>query len=584
MTLSVSELRGQRFDRSAEVRAGDDRTVEIAFASGEPVLRSFGYEVLDLARMDLSRLHGGAAVLVNHDPDRLVGVVLAACVARDGKARATVKLSRSALASEVWQDIQDGIRRLVSFGYEITDATADGERDGWPVYRVAAKPLELSFVSVPADATVGVGRSREDVTMSDISIKRDERDESERVKALYKMGAQYNQQELAQRAVDGNWSRERFQAAVLERMGEREVTTTPDLGLTEREAQAFSFVRLLRVLASPQDSKARKQAGFELAACAASERGEGYRIPAEVLNTGRRDLSFGSTQSGAKLVGTDHLGESFIELLRNRLVVREAGAQILDGLQGNIAIPRQSGAASWYWVAEGNAVTESTQTFDQVTASPRTGGTFTDISRRLLIQSSPAVENLVRTDLAAVAARGLDAAALSGNPAVTATAMSPRGVLYTSGVGSFSHGTNGGLASRESLVALWRAVAADNADMGSLAYITNTRVAATLANTPVDPGSGLFVYEGDGRLFNFPFLMSNAVPSNLSKGSGTSLSALFFGNWSDLMICLWSGLDILVDPYTNGTTGTVRIIALQDADIVVRHPESFAVSADCVTT
>jgi hypothetical protein len=84
----------------------------------------------------------------------------------------------------------------------------------------------------------------------------------------------------------------------------------------------------------------------------------------------------------------------------------------------------------------------------------------------------------------------------------------------------------------------------------------------------------------------YPFHVTNQVSSTLTKGSGTGVgvcSAIFFGNWADLIIGMWGGLDILVDPYTGGTAGTVRVIALQDVDVAVRHAESFAAMLDALT-
>jgi hypothetical protein len=59
---------------------------------------------------------------------------------------------------------------------------------------------------------------------------------------------------------------------------------------------------------------------------------------------------------------------------------------------------------------------------------------------------------------------------------------------------------------------------------------------------------------------------------------------MIFGNTSDLLVGMWSGLDLIVDPYTAATSGTVRVVALQDVDVAVRHPESFAVIVDMITS
>jgi HK97 family phage major capsid protein len=417
--------------------------------------------------------------------------------------------------------------------------------------------------------------------MSNVEITRDAGDEAGRVKALYRMGRQFNQGDLAERAVSEGWSVEQMQERILESMATKPAALDrADLGLTAQEKRDFSLVRLLRHMANPGDRKLRNEAGYELAVVSGSDKGEGFRVPHEVL--WQRDLAVGSTNSGSKLVGTDHLGSEFVEALRARSVFAQAGARMLTGLRGNVQIPRQSGTSNTYWVGESTAVTESNPTFDQITMTPHTVGTFVDISRRLLIQSDPSIEQLVRSDLAQSIAVELDRVGIEGNPDASATADEPRGIIMTSGVGSVAGGTNGAAPDRADLVALWKEVAQDNADMGNLAYLSNTKVAAAFANTLVDSGSGRYVYEGDGRLLGYPFYITNNVPADLAKGSGTNLSAIIFGNFADAMFGFWSGLDVILDTSTLGTQGGLRIIALQDTDFAVRRPQSFSVMLDAI--
>ena len=224
-------------------------------------------------------------------------------------------------------------------------------------------------------------------------------------------------------------------------------------------------------------------------------------------------------------------------------------------------------------------MTESQQGTAQVSLIPKTVGATTDITRRLINQASIDAELFVRNDLAAVLALALDYAGLHG----TGSANQPLGVHYTTGIGSVAGGANGAAPDWADIVDLEKEVAVDNADIGSLAYITNAAVVGALKKTARTATYGdLMVIEptaaGPGRMVvnGYPLYRSNQVASNLTKGSGTDLSAIFFGNWNDLLIGLFSGLDILVDPYTLSRSGGVRITALQDVDIAVRHAESFA--------
>ena len=159
-----------QLDEKAE-RQEDDRTIEIAFASEFPVLREFewgvGYEIIDLARMDMSRLEDKAALLAEHRTDSQIGVVESVSNDDDGMSRASVRFGRSLKAEEYFNDVIDGIRTKVSFGYEVTEVREDGELDGFPVYRVSTRPFEISMVSFPADPNVGVGRN--DPSMTEIN-------------------------------------------------------------------------------------------------------------------------------------------------------------------------------------------------------------------------------------------------------------------------------------------------------------------------------------------------------------------------------------------------------------------------------
>jgi HK97 family phage major capsid protein len=347
---------------------------------------------------------------------------------------------------------------------------------------------------------------------------------------------------------------------------------------------------------------AQEAAAFELECSAEAQKingrdgGQvrGVTVPAEILRApvigaaGRsayagmglaqekRDLLVGTTTMGGFTVATDLLGASFIEVLRNRLSVMAAGATMLTGLVGNVAIPRQTSAASAFWVAENGVPTESQQAFDQVTMSPKTVGAFTDVSRRLLLQSSIDVEAFVRMDLAKVIALAIDLGALNGSGA----SNQPRGVLQTAGIGSVAIGTNGGPLTWDAVVDLETAVGTANADVPTSSYITNAVLRGRMKKTAeMGNTAALPIWRGN-EVNGYQAIASNQVPSNLTKGTGTNLSALLFGNFADLLIGMWGGLDLLVDPYTGGSAGTVRTIALQDVDVAVRRAASFAACVD----
>ena len=612
------DLEGGKYTRTeaTEFRSVKARTFEFPFSSEYPVARYFGNEVLshEGSAADLTRLNDGAPLLFNHNPDKVVGVVERAWI-DESKRRgyAKVRFSRNKFAQEVLDDVKDGILRGISFGYAIEKME---ERDG-DFVATRWSPHEVSVVSIPADPTIGIGRSllspepimdevlqvaepsisdevaspaaqvEEEATTRqaaetasipipameentpDLEVIRSKAAEAERTRiaAISALGAKHQMQDLARELIDGGRTLDEARAAVLDKLGSTPVeqpirstdVTTNDVGLSEKETKRFSFVRALNYLANPGDASARRSAEFEIevgeAAAKKYERSSnGIVVPNEVL---RRDLVVGTSTAGGNLVADELLSGSFIDLLRNRLALAQAGVTMLSGLQGNISIPRQSSAATAYWVGEGSSPTESQQAIDQVNMTPKTVGAFVDYSRRLLLQSSIDVEGMVRNDLARVIALELDRAAIYG----TGSANQPLGLTNVTGIGTQSLTSYGTFAE---YIGMETDVASANADAGSLRYVVNAAARGALKSTEKATNTGMFVFENN-EINGYPAIVSNQLASN---------DALF-GDFSMMIMGMWSGLDLTVDPYAGATAGTVRIIALQDVDVAVKQPGAF---------
>ena len=637
------QQRSMRYQR--DTINAEARTVELAFASDQPYARWWGNEILDMApsSVDLSRLNARHPLLLNHDTREQIGVVERAWVDSDRMARAVVKFGRGQLAEEIFQDVQDGIRELVSVGYSIDDMVLESRTDEDATYRVTRwTPYEVSIVSVPADATVGVGRSLaaeapataqplEKPTMSEVhtaapaapqqpdirTIANDaQRAERDRVLAIRAMGADHQLAAEADKAVADGTATEQFRAQVLDSLKKRgtvrPTASTPEIGMSANEVKRFSIVRLMNAVKNPDDKQAREAAAFEIecsiearrknpvdeGGAKGAERAGGFGVPFDVLaapvandmdmaraivaRLSQRDLNVGTTTAGGNLVATNLLSSSFIELLRNRIVVAGMGAQMLDGLVGNVAIPSQSAGAATYWVTEGTAVTESEATFGQVTMTPKTVGMFTDYSRRTLLQTSPAIEALVRADLAAGIAVEIDRAALHGS----ASGGQPRGIAATVGIGSVAGGTNGAAPTYANMISLEEAIAIANADVGSMGFITNPRMRAQLrAAQQFASTNGVPVWGADNTVLGYRTATTNSVSNVLVKGtSGAVCSAIFFGNWADLLIGMWGGLDFILDQSALATSGGKRLVALQDVDVAARRAVSFSAMLDALRT
>ena len=559
MAVDVADDRkaGERVTRAdameARVESVDDRRVSMSISSEMPVGRSYGEEVLDHnpQSIDLSFLNSGRApLLMDHDPERQIGVIES--VSLDGSARklrATVRFGKSALASEVYGDVADLIRGNVSIGYSIAKMVK--ENDGRTYRATDWRPVEVSIVSIPADVSVGVGRSMETETTSEAVVETSQITET-------LVEAQIAETETPKERKMEN------SATVATESRAYDAPIQAEVGLTQKEVRQFSFVRAINALANPQDKRAWANAAFEREVSDAAQKtygrsAQGIFVPNEVVHA-KRDLNVGTNSAGGFTVATDLLAASFIEMLRNRSVVQRAGATVLNGLVGNVAIPKQSGAATAYWVAESGAPTESQQTLAQVTMSPKTVGAYTDFSRKLMIQSSIDIESMVRRDLATVIALAIDTAALYG----TGANNQPTGIKLQSGINTKDFAaTNPTFAE---LVGMESELATDNADIGTMTYLFNPAQRGALKTTEKSSTSaGQFVWESGNTVNGY----RTEVSSQVTAGD------VFFGNFADLLIGFFSGLDLMVDPYSNSTSGTMRVVALQDTDIAVRNAVSF---------
>ncbi|MDP5306388.1 phage major capsid protein [Paracoccus spongiarum] len=293
----------------------------------------------------------------------------------------------------------------------------------------------------------------------------------------------------------------------------------------------------------------------------------GIAVPDEVFMEKRTLMTSGAA---ADLVPNVHRGDLFIDMRRSAIMTARLGATVLDGLTGTIDIPKQTASSAAQWVAEDSALTETDANFTDVNLAPKTVGSLTSYSRRTLINAVPAVEQLVRRDLAAVVARAIDYQAIFGD----GSAGTPTGVVNASGVATSTLAT----PSWAEVLAMIAAIQSEDADIGSLNWAMNPAAVAKLRATnkvAAEPEHGFLMTE-PGSLAGYGVGTSTAIPT-----TATPDTTVIFGAWPQLLIGRWSGTDILVNPYGSGyAAGRVQVRAMQDVDVAVRHGESFAVAAD----
>lgn len=255
----------------------------------------------------------------------------------------------------------------------------------------------------------------------------------------------------------------------------------------------------------------------------------------------------------------------------------------MTGLMGPVEIPKQTGTSTAYWIGEQQTIPESDLTFGQIGMSQKTVVSRVSMSRNLLMQSSLSVENIVREDMIKEIALAIDKAAINGS----GVGAEPKGILNYA-INSVPLGNDGSAPTYASLVGLCSEIEADNADISTLKFLTNTRVKSKLMLTPMQASGveGNFVLkEGSSTLMGYSFNVSNQVPSNLTKGNGTGLSAIILGCWDQLIVGEWGVLEILPNVYGKTyETGGVEIRAIKSLDMALRHEQSFAAITDAVTT
>lgn len=605
------------------------RTIEVAFSSEHPVERWFGSEILDHGQgsIRLDRLQNKGPVLVDHDQRRQVGVVESLSIGSDRVGRAVLRLGRNEDAEREFADILDGIRTHISVGYRVHDGTikrdpssADiDDVDAEPTFRIMDwEPMEISIVAVPADPTVGVGRSDSPKGPDDISTRLEAKpmpkeekrkddtvvvtqntvdetavrsagvsDERERVREMLELGEKFECRELANEAIQSGMEMREFYQKLgdaheantqrkLDELERGETDPVTQLGLSKPEEKRYSLSRALFAMAQQRlggDAGAfERLAPFEFECHrevqdVLSREANGFFVPYDVQRSvmplDKRALTAGAATAGAELVGTLHRPQDFIEQLRNALIAARVGVRLLPGLDQDQSIPRKDGGATFGWLAESAAASLSDPVTGALTLSPTTVGGGTQMSRRLLKQGNPAVDAMVIQDLSEGAAEAIDTAVFEGS----GVGANPTGIQATSGVGTSTIAAAGNPTHAEA-VEFETDVGGANALRGNPAMVTTSAVVGNMKVRTLDAGSGRFLME-NGMVNGYPVVVSNELAAN----------RIIFGDFSQVMIAMWGVLDLRPDPYGAADQDALIVRAFQDIDIGVRHAGAFSVNA-----
>lgn len=447
--------------------------------------------------------------------------------------------------------------------------------------------------------------------------------ERERSQAVFAAGHKYNCPELAEKALTEGWSVDRLRSQILENQQQQQPVARSNnkpLGMSKSEKKRYSFLDAIRCaenkkrtgfVAEIHDELVKKQ----------KEQNINYKDSGNVLipvydlginrenvndvyrqmsrsaalrsqfnNLIQRDQMIGSPQFGGDLVETQLLEERFIDIFRNSSKMRQMGMQSLTGLVGYVDIPKQTSGAidgsSVYWVGEDQAVGKNTAEFGLVKFRPKNVGAYMYMTRSMLLHGSIGMENFTRRELAIALALGMDKAAIDG----AGTANEPLGILNTGGVNPIIFGADGAEPNWAKIVQFETKIAVANADERTMGWILNAKTRGELKSREKFPGTtGQTLWQSANNMSNQGYVngyragVTNQIRGDYTKGSGTGLSGVIFGDFSRLICAEWGSYELAVDPFDKFLEAGLRVRIIHTCDIQVLQEKAFSVATDLAT-
>jgi len=350
--------------------------------------------------------------------------------------------------------------------------------------------------------------------------------------------------------------------------------------------EQFSFKRAVQMAATGRkdgvEAEFSKIAADEFQRSGVSVAAHSVLIPSEVF---KRDMTAtggtGGDQGGVNI--QTNVG-GIIDVLLPKTVLRGLGVQQLNGLVGNLDMPTASTQPAAGWNTENGTASEKSPAFSKITFSPKRLAAFIQVSNQLMLQSSNSIDQYVRNFLITAMAQEMEKAAIKGggtNEPTGIIANSSVNVAYAGGAANNTVNANGAAAVWADVVNLMKAV--ENANGEGVAYLTNPLVKAALQTTPRQASGveGNFIMpSGANELNGYSAAFTTNVPSNLSKGSASDLSAMIFGDFSKMALASWGGMELTVDPYSGATAGLTNIVLNSYLDCNLLQPSAFAVIKD----
>ena len=380
-------------------------------------------------------------------------------------------------------------------------------------------------------------------------------------------------------------------AEVRQMQREGAARSTPVLNAGEqRDVNTFDFNKVLNHLYRSAKGGATVIDGIEAEmiregeteARSAGISAGGILLPRLLVRRENRDMTAAGTTTttgdqGGMTVQVEKRG--LLDDFFNASVMRLAGATVLEGLTGNLDLPRLIAGTAAAGKAENGTSDEVSPTTAMLQLTPKRLPAYIDISERLLLQSSVAIETILRGHLATQMGATQEAAFFHGTGTNEAS-----GIAGASGIGSVVGGTNGLAPTLANLIALETAVDTSNALLGNLSYVSNGQIRGKLKGTAkVSSTDSRMLLDSDGLVNGYTPYFTNAVSRTLTKGSSSVASAIFFGNFADYVVGYWGGVSLeMVRDKTNAISGIYSLVASTYYDGGVVRPKSFAAQLDAL--
>lgn len=345
-------------------------------------------------------------------------------------------------------------------------------------------------------------------------------------------------------------------------------------GLEQKEASKFSFAKAGYAIAS----KNWDRAGLEK----------------DILTATAKAQTIDPGTAGGVMVPTQ-VSSSIIDILQARSVLAQMGTTQLNltGI-GKFQLPRKTAVSTAYWLGELDAITPSSLAFDNVQLDPKKVAALVTMSKELIADANQSIEQIVRTDIARQLALAIDNKGILGD----GTSDTPIGIINTPNISTYAVAADGDPANYATFEELIALLEDENALEGKLGFLGHPKIFRALRRQTVAQWSGQAPGEGEplflpiisdmklAEILGYGIGKTTNIPATGTKGTGTALSQLIFGNFEDLVQATWGGLMIDASDTAgdNFAKYAVQIRAVARVDFAIRQPKSFAVATDIMTT